>query len=267
MAAGDGGRATAIITPITTTTASPRATRPGADLALGGVERRRAARTMATKAITTATTPTAAATAFGPRMGRGDDAMTRATPAIQARSSRVGRCRAAAIGPPMIPAGRPATMPQTMTGPAAGTASRFAGSDASGTPPNTGSSTGATPACAASVTASGAGRPRTSSRVESTAMPAHADTDSRNPTDPASKGSISTSAVAARARMRTEDAGRPSVAAPSASPAIATARSTDGSHLVSTPNATRTTPPTTRRARSDSRRVSGAAMAKMNATF
>ena len=158
-------------------------------------------------------------------------------------------------------------MPHTITGPAAGTASRLAGSDASGMPPNTGSSTGATPAWAASVTASGVGTPRTSSGRDRTAMPAHAETDNRNPTDPASSGSTSTSAAAASERTRIDDAGRPSVAAPRARPAIATARSTDGSHLVRTPKVTSTATPVTNRPRSDNRRNSGAAMASTKATF
>ncbi len=154
-----------------------------------------------------------------------------------------------------------------MSGPAAGTARRLAGIEASGIPPNTGMSTGATPTWAASVTASGAGTPRPSNFGPRTAMPAHAPADRRNPIDPASMGSTRTRAVTASASTRRGETGRPRVVATSARPAMATARSTDGSHLVITPKTTSTHPPTTSRWRSESRRMSGAAMTKTKATF
>lgn len=212
-------------------------------------------------------TPATATAALASRTGRGKRAVVRATALIQASRKRVGRCRNAATWPPRIPAGRPAAMPQTMTGPAAGTARRLAGNEASGMPPKTGSSTGATPAWAARVTASGAGTPLTASGRESKAMPAHAETESRKPIEPARSGSTSTSPVPASDSTRIDDAGRPRVAAPNASPAMATARRTDGSHRVSTPNVARTNTPVTSRPRIESRRNSGPAMARTKATF
>src|SRR5581483_2910745 len=99
-----------------------------------------------------------------------------------------GTQTARATTPPTAPAGRPAAMPHIITGPAAGTARRLAGSEATGSPPNTGTRTGATPNWAAIVTpnASASGRgPGSASAMglASTAMPAHAPTDSRKPTE------------------------------------------------------------------------------------
>lgn len=199
--------------------------------------------------------------------GRPSRAVTRATPAIHSSNSRVGRCSSHAARPPSRPAGSPPIRPHIITGPAAGPASRFAGNDATGMPPNTGSSTGATPTWAASVMPSAAGTRRRSSTGPTRAMPVHAPTLRRNPIDPLSIGSTSTRAVIASARMRSDAAGRPIVDATSASAAIATARRTDGSHLVRTPNARRIDTEATNRPRRARRRNSGAATAKTNATF
>ena len=178
----------------------------------------------------------------------------------------------AAIGSGMTPATTPPVMPQTMIGPAAGTASRFAGSAASGIGPNVGMITGATPSWAAMVTAAGYAMARgPGSRAAigplSNAMPLHAPTDMRKPTDCTSIGSTSTSSVTASATSRMVETGRPITAAPIASAAIASARSTDGSHRVSSPNPSSTTRPTANRARIPSRRRSGAASTRTNATF
>ncbi len=191
----------------------------------------------------------------------------RATHEIQASSSRFGRCRSQAARPPSRPAGSPPTSPHIITGPAAGTASRLAGRDESGIPPNTGISTGATPTCAAMVTASVGGTRRRSRAGPTRAMPAQAPAESRKPTEPASIGSSSTSPVTAKASTRTELTGRPRAVAVMASAAMATARSTDGSHRVNAPKVISTTTPATSRPRSPRRRSIGAATANTKATF
>ncbi len=249
--ASDGGRTTATPTatsaPTPATTATVRRCRP---------------------ANTTVIAPVAAtADPAGPTSGSGRLAPHRATHAIHARSAREGRWSMAAAVPPSRPAGRPAARPHTINGPAAGTARRLAGIDANGMPPKTGMSTGATPAWAETVTASGAGTPRASRPGPTRAMPAQAPVERRNPTDPTSNGSISTRAVTAKANIRMGEARRPVDDANIAIPAIATARSTDGSHRVSTPNTVRTSIPATTRRRRPRRRSRGAAMTITKATF
>lgn len=199
--------------------------------------------------------------------GSGRDAAARATPATHARSARVGRWRSAAAVPPSSPAGSPATRPHTIKGPAAGTANRFAGTDARGTPPKTATSRGDTPACAAKVTAKGAGTRRAWSTGPMTAIPTQAPADSRNPTDPASMGSTSTRPVTARASTRSVDTGRPDVEARRVIPAMATARRTEGSQRVRIPNPKSRTAPAPKRDLSPSRRSSGDATTRTKATF
>lgn len=209
---------------------------------------------------------TRAAASRSPTWPRPRRAAVEATEEIQPNAALVGRWMSAATCPPTRPAGRPATRPHTITGPATGTASRLAGMEAMGTPPKMGTSTGVTPAWAASVTASVEGSRRSRSGPKP-AIPAQAATDSRNPTEPASSGSISTSATTATARSRTRLTGRPTVEAVMASAAMATALNTDGSHRVNTPKASTTPTPATSRARSPSRRNIGPATASTKATF
>ena len=125
-----------------------------------------------------------------------------------------------------------------MIGPATGTATRLAGSDPTGTEPNAATSSGDTAAWADSVTARGIASHLGPGRASHTrpaprTMPAAPATDRRNPRDVTSSGSTSTTPVTPRARVRRVEAGRPSAVPTAATPAIAVARSTDGSARVS----------------------------------
>ena len=73
--------------------------------------------------------------------------------------------------------------------------------------------------------------------------------------------------MTARARMRRPDTGRPRVEDSRARPAIASARSTDGSHRVRTPKRRSRTRPAPKRAPSRSRRRRGESRARTKATF
>jgi hypothetical protein len=98
-------------------------------------------------------------------------------------------------------------------------------------------------------------------------MPAEAAIDSRNPVDRTSNGSISTSAVTARARCRTAGAGRPATNAVVDSAAMADARSTDGSPLVTSAKKASSPSVTTQRSPNGIRRSAGPATARTKATF
>ena len=166
----------------------------------------------------------------------------------------------------------PAVRPHTMTGPAAGTASRLAGSAASGNEPNTGMRTGATPIWAAVVTpmrsaiTRGPGRRSATGRA-STMMPADAPTDSWKPTEVTRSGSMSRSAVTARASVRRGLMGEPTDVVTVAMRAMAVARRTDGSRRVANAKKTNSPMATPRRQRGPSRRSTGPAATRTNATF
>jgi hypothetical protein len=158
-------------------------------------------------------------------------------------------------------------MPHIMRGPAAGTARRFATVDTTGRPPKSGADTGATPSSAATVTASGNGTRRRDNGPLNRAMPAHAPTDRRKPTEPTRSGSTRSSAVTATARTRRVEVGRPTSVATSATAAIAEARKTADSQRVSTPKNSNTVKAATKRARRSSRVRTGEARARAKATF
>src|SRR5262249_47014513 len=137
----------------------------------------------------------------------------------------------------------PAGRPHIMSGPATGTANKLAGTDATGMPPKAVTATGATPTWAATVTAracaTGLGPgSRWANGDPRTAMPNVAPTDSHQPTDHTSSGSISTMPATASASSRMVLAGRPSTTAVAANPPMAAARSTDGSNRVRRANHT-----------------------------
>lgn len=258
---GDGRDHTVAATTRTTARAAPRRTR-----------RRRAGSRPSSTATTAAATTPRTTTGARPRSPSGAEAPARATPSTQPSSTRVGRCSAVANGPPTSPATVPAVRPQIITGPAAGAASRFAGTDARGTPPKAGTSSGATASWAATATppasaiADGPGRWAAIGRASST-IPADAATESWKAREPASRGSISTRPVTARASTRIADTGHPNVAAPVATRAMAVARSTEGSKRVSRAKNRRTPTAKTNRERRPSRRRTGPARARTKATL
>lgn len=213
-----------------------------------------------------------AARCTGPRCPRGQPAADVATPSSHDTSSRVGTCRTVAGAPPTIPATSPPVSPHTMSGPATGTASRLAGTAATGTSPNVATSRGDTATWAASVTDRGPAShrgpgSRAARRPAPTTMPAAPATDSRKPSDVTSSGSTRTIPATPSASARSVDAGRPTAEPTAATDAMAVARSTDGSHRVSSANPASTARVATNRGPNRSRLSTGAAITSANATF
>lgn len=207
-----------------------------------------------------------------PSSPSGARAPTRATPATQAISASVGRWTRDATRSPPSPAAIPAGSPQVVTRPATGTARRLAGSDTTGRPPKRGSRIGATPTWAAMVTAMASRhhrgpRRRAAIGADSTAIPSEAPAESWNATEWMSNGSTSTSAVTAKASVRSVAAGRPAKVAVAAMAAMTEARSTDGSNRVSTPKAAISPRVAAQRHPRGSRSSAGPARTRMKATF
>lgn len=131
---------------------------------------------------------------------------------------------------------------------------------------------GATPIWAATVTpiasphALGPGT-RSARKPPSVAMPNEAPTESWKPTDRTSRGSTRSSPVTASASTRTDPAGRPVSVAVAATTAIADALRTEGSKRVSSPNDAINATVTDQRHPRRSRRRSGPASTRTNATF
>ncbi len=175
------------------------------------------------------------------------------------RTTTAGRVRA---GPPSVrprcrPTGSRRPPGPSRTGPSAGTTptsesrrepvqhhqaghrngQQVAATLTSGRRPNTSTLGTTTPTCAPSVTPSGSANApslakRWASHGPDRAHPPVAPTDSQNPTDHSSSGSIRTSPITASANMRTGDRSRPDMNAVADNPAITPARRIDGSNRV-----------------------------------
>ena len=170
------------------------------------------------------------------------------------------------------PATSAAGSPYSITKPATGTASRLARVPTSGSRPNTSRLGSATPSWAPSVTPSGtASGPRACSRRASggprTVTPAVAPTDNQKPTERTSSGSTSSRPITATASRRGGSRSRPRANPTALNPAIAPARSTDGSARVSTTNQPISASVAANRTPVRARRSNGPAAANTNATF
>ena len=174
----------------------------------------------------------------------GSDAPVRATASTQPISSRVGRWSDARPARPTTPATTPAGRPQVVTSPATGTARRLVEErhhrdaaeprDQDRRHPDLRRERDAERL--GHRAAARAGRRRW--RSARTAMASDAPTDSWNPTERTSSGSIRTRPADRERQGRgPHRLGRPSAPAVTAMAAMAEARSTDGSNRVTTPNA------------------------------
>lgn len=170
------------------------------------------------------------------------------------------------------PAIKPAGIPYSITPPATGTASKFAGMLTNGSRPNTNVTGITTPTCAPSVIPSGsANGPSAANRFANAGptviTPVVAPTDSQNPIDHTSNGSISTNPSTANARMRIGARSRPVAYAIADSDAIVPARTIDGSKRVNATNHKINPTVTPSRGHRRKRRSNGPQAASTNATF
>src|SRR5690606_25385234 len=177
-----------------------------------------------------------------------------------------------AAGSPTKPATTPAVSPRTMTAPAAGTARTLVSVATDGTPPLSPISSGAVASWALTVVATASAhqrgpRTRSTNGPTPTSSPTVAATDSWNPSPDTISGSISTRAPTARASIRAPEVTRPEVAASSATSAMAAARRTDASALVTSTNATNAPAPRIQRTPSGTLDATGRTSSRTNATF
>ena len=225
----------------------------------------RAASTKTTPPPTTAAPP-------APSMAGGAAAAASATERTHHSSAAVGRWTSHASRSPRRPAPTPPVRPHIITGADAGPAATLAGSDASGTVPKTATSSGITASWAPAVVAVASRSGRGPGSISASAGVIHsspqvAHTDSWKASTRTRKGSATSTAATAQARVRRPDSGRPRAALVTATPAMAAARSTDGSKRVSSANTPSRASNTTRRTPGRARTIRGEAKASTKATF
>ena len=184
----------------------------------------------------------------------------------------MGRWISQATGSPARPAPSPPVRPHIITGAVAGPAITLAGSEATGTAPNTATSRGITASCAPAVVAAASRSGRGPGSISVSAgviqsSPQVAQTESWKARTRIRNGSATSTAATAQARVRRPVSGCPSAALVTATPAMVTARRTDGSKRVSTANTASSASSTIRRTPGRARTASGDASASTKATF